>query len=227
MGKLIRKFFLAFALIVVLPYNAFTKVPLTDDPFISNGSSVAAEKKCSKIRLTCVNVEKIENNSKRTISTLATDIIFLTVYYDLEKVNIKSENFGFDIDFSGYFEFQEKTKQSKDTDGKLHDFTGDFYFHADDEGLAYIRTKKKSLVKPCLEIFHNGYEYVFNIMFADIYDFDNEKWAYGEIFDTNQWGDKVKKYLREQIGHRFCSNYEESLEDRLTVHNSDDPWDNN
>lgn len=76
MGKLIRKFFLAFALIVVLPYNAFTKVPLTDDPFISNGSSVAAEKKCSKIRLTCVNVEKIENNSKRTISTLATDIIF-------------------------------------------------------------------------------------------------------------------------------------------------------
>lgn len=49
MGKLIRKFFLAFALIVVLPYNAFTKVPLTDDPFISNGSSVAAEKNVAKL----------------------------------------------------------------------------------------------------------------------------------------------------------------------------------
>lgn len=233
MNKLMKKFFLAIVLVAFLPYTAFAKAPLTYNPYISNGSSLATHRDCSKIRLTCVDAEKIEVNSERTVKSLNKGILTLTINYNYKTINIKSYDFGLDIDFYGCFEYQEKKEQSKDSKGKLHDFSIDTYLHEHNEGLTYIRTEDKSLVLPMLQVFHNGYRYNFNITYAEIYDFDHEKWVYGQTLATGQEGDKVKGYLIDRIGGSiFCSNFEErilgrSLEDSLCVANSDDPWDNN
>lgn len=150
------------------------------------------------------------------------DVITITIYSN--KVLIESETFGWALNYSGKWEYEERKSICTTEKGEQFESISDYYF-CDQKYIAYLRSNEKKVVQPLMQINpNNGYFYNFNVVYGELYDFKTNKWIYGAAgLATNKEKDKVYMKLRATIGRHFCSNFIPSLADDL--HFGNDSWD--
>ena len=179
-----------------------------------------------KLKLHCSNVRIYTIDSSHQPKTNDRDILTIYIYDDLHSVNVISEKFGFKLEFRGNWKYYTR----EDNKG----LSGGGYVTCVDESyvidrynnfIMYSRPKEKGGVQPFIAFCQGNKHYEFDIRYGEVYDAENGRWIFGDVQLPSQWEDKVRRLLRNHIAMKFCTNFEESLEDRISVYNDDDPWD--